>query len=72
MAFDSFFARYPYCYGYWKKYADLEKKAGNVKTAEEVNGSFGGGFPSSNSPLEQLYELANRNCHSLKESLILF
>ncbi|XP_048831551.1 pre-mRNA-processing factor 39-like isoform X1 [Brienomyrus brachyistius] len=36
MAFDSFFARYPYCYGYWKKYADLEKKAGNVKTAEEV------------------------------------
>ncbi|KAL4613122.1 pre-mRNA-processing factor 39 [Arapaima gigas] len=36
MAFDSFFARYPYCYGYWKKYADQERKAGNVKMAEEV------------------------------------
>nr|XP_032820847.1 pre-mRNA-processing factor 39 [Petromyzon marinus] len=35
-AFDEFFMRYPYCYGYWKKYADLEKRFGNVKQAEEV------------------------------------
>ncbi|XP_034017499.1 pre-mRNA-processing factor 39 [Thalassophryne amazonica] len=35
-AFDVFFYRYPYCYGYWKKYADIEKKHGNIQVAEEV------------------------------------
>uniref|UniRef100_A0A3P8ZYS7 Pre-mRNA-processing factor 39 n=1 Tax=Esox lucius TaxID=8010 RepID=A0A3P8ZYS7_ESOLU len=35
-AFDAFFLRYPYCYGYWKKYADIEKKHGNAQVAEEV------------------------------------
>ncbi|XP_022094617.1 pre-mRNA-processing factor 39-like isoform X2 [Acanthaster planci] len=36
-AFDAFLARYPYCYGYWKKYADLErKKAKNGQKAQEV------------------------------------
>uniref|UniRef100_A0A8C4NIM5 Pre-mRNA-processing factor 39 n=1 Tax=Eptatretus burgeri TaxID=7764 RepID=A0A8C4NIM5_EPTBU len=35
-AFDEFFMRYPYCYGYWKKYADFERKFGNVEHAEEV------------------------------------
>uniref|UniRef100_A0A8C6LN19 Pre-mRNA-processing factor 39 n=1 Tax=Nothobranchius furzeri TaxID=105023 RepID=A0A8C6LN19_NOTFU len=35
-SFDMFFLRYPYCYGYWKKYADLEKKHGNIQVAEEV------------------------------------
>ncbi|KAJ8341638.1 hypothetical protein SKAU_G00339290 [Synaphobranchus kaupii] len=34
-AFDSFFARYPYCYGYWKKYADMERRLGDIKLAEE-------------------------------------
>ncbi|KAM3603490.1 uncharacterized protein V6R79_023407 [Siganus canaliculatus] len=34
--FDVFFLRYPYCYGYWKKYADIEKKHGNIQVAEEV------------------------------------
>ncbi|XP_072887363.1 pre-mRNA-processing factor 39-like [Hemitrygon akajei] len=34
--FDSFFTRYPYCYGYWKKYADIEKRLGFTKEAEEV------------------------------------
>ena len=28
-AYDAFLFRYPYCYGYWKKYADLEKKKGS-------------------------------------------
>ena len=27
-AFDAFLFRYPYCYGYWKKYADFEKRKG--------------------------------------------
>lgn len=36
-SFDVFFLRYPYCYGYWKKYADIEKKHENVQVAEEVN-----------------------------------
>nr|XP_005992757.1 PREDICTED: pre-mRNA-processing factor 39 isoform X2 [Latimeria chalumnae] len=35
-AFDKFFSYYPYCYGYWKKYADLERRHGNIKCAEEV------------------------------------
>lgn len=28
-AYDAFLFRYPYCYGYWKKYADLEKRKGS-------------------------------------------
>ncbi|KAI3364436.1 hypothetical protein L3Q82_011233 [Scortum barcoo] len=35
-AFDVFLVRYPYCYGYWKKYADIEKKHNNIHVAEEV------------------------------------
>ncbi|KAE8586435.1 hypothetical protein XENTR_v10021670 [Xenopus tropicalis] len=35
-AFDAFLAHYPYCYGYWKKYADLEKKNNNILEADEV------------------------------------
>ncbi|XP_047430528.1 pre-mRNA-processing factor 39 [Mugil cephalus] len=35
-AFDVFLLRYPYCYGYWKKYADIEKKHENLQVAEEV------------------------------------
>ncbi|KAI7799722.1 pre-mRNA-processing factor 39 [Triplophysa rosa] len=35
-AFDEFFLHYPYCYGYWKKYADIEKKHGCIQMADEV------------------------------------
>ncbi|XP_061609529.1 pre-mRNA-processing factor 39 isoform X2 [Phyllopteryx taeniolatus] len=35
-SFDIFLLRYPYCYGYWKKYADIEKKHGYIHVAEEV------------------------------------
>lgn len=35
-AFNAFFKCYPYCYGYWKKYADLEKKNGNLNRCQEV------------------------------------
>ncbi|XP_039545982.1 pre-mRNA-processing factor 39-like [Pimephales promelas] len=35
-AFDSFFLHYPYCYGYWKKYADIERKHGYIQMADEV------------------------------------
>ncbi|XP_068181965.1 pre-mRNA-processing factor 39 isoform X2 [Antennarius striatus] len=35
-ALEAFLARYPLCYGYWKKFADLERREGlNIK-AEEV------------------------------------
>ena len=34
--FDSFLKLYPYCYGYWKKYADLVKKGGNSDDVIEV------------------------------------
>ncbi|XP_035278924.1 pre-mRNA-processing factor 39-like isoform X1 [Anguilla anguilla] len=35
-AFNAFFARYPYCYGYWKKYADMEKRLDSTQMADEV------------------------------------
>ncbi|CAJ1058712.1 pre-mRNA-processing factor 39 [Xyrichtys novacula] len=35
-ALEAFLARYPLCYGYWKKFADLERRAGNNQKAEEV------------------------------------
>ncbi|XP_042861360.1 pre-mRNA-processing factor 39-like isoform X3 [Penaeus japonicus] len=35
-AYDGFFGRYPYCYGYWKKYADLERRKGTKETAMKV------------------------------------
>ncbi|KAK2561143.1 Pre-mRNA-processing factor 39 [Acropora cervicornis] len=34
-AFEAFFKRYPYCYGYWKKFADMERKNGNIDKAQE-------------------------------------
>lgn len=35
-AFDAFLARYSYCYGYWKKYADFEKRNGTAEECEQV------------------------------------
>eukprot|EP00794_Sanderia_malayensis_P020193 gene20193-22169_t len=35
-AYEEFFKLYPFCYGYWKKYADLEKKNGNTDLAKLV------------------------------------
>jgi hypothetical protein len=36
-AYDKFLSRYPYCYGYWRKFADYEKKKGSLEKCEEVN-----------------------------------
>lgn len=30
-AYDAFLGHYPYCYGYWRKYADYEKRKGENK-----------------------------------------
>lgn len=35
-AYDAFLSHYPYCYGYWRKYADYEKRKGNKKKCEEL------------------------------------
>lgn len=35
-ALEAFLVRYPLCYGYWKKFADLERRAGYNTKAEEV------------------------------------
>ncbi|XP_056328556.1 pre-mRNA-processing factor 39 isoform X1 [Danio aesculapii] len=35
-ALNAFLLRYPLCYGYWKKFADLERRAGHNEKAEEV------------------------------------
>ena len=34
--FRNFLNRYPYCYGYWKKYADFEKRNGTPSTVIQV------------------------------------
>lgn len=36
-AYDSFLSRYCYCYGYWRKYADYEKKKGSMEKCDEVS-----------------------------------
>ncbi|PVD26290.1 hypothetical protein C0Q70_13961 [Pomacea canaliculata] len=36
IAYEAFFQRYPYCYGYWKKYSDMFKKHGDLIKAAEV------------------------------------
>ena len=35
--FDAFFLLYPYCYGYWKKYADLEHRLSGTQAAKQVS-----------------------------------
>jgi len=35
-AYNSFLHRYPFCYGYWKKFADFEKRNGSPETCEAV------------------------------------
>ncbi|KAM9376534.1 pre-mRNA-processing factor 39 [Pholidichthys leucotaenia] len=35
-ALQAFLVRYPLCYGYWKKFADLERRSGDNSKAEEV------------------------------------
>ncbi|KAF6202489.1 hypothetical protein GE061_002885 [Apolygus lucorum] len=35
-AYDSFLSMYPYCYGYWRKYADYEKRRGDKNKCNEV------------------------------------
>lgn len=35
-AYDAFLSHYPYCYGYWRKYADYEKRKGNKEKCEDV------------------------------------
>lgn len=36
-AYDKFLSRYCYCYGYWRKYSDYEKKKGSAEKCEEVS-----------------------------------
>ncbi|XP_014910261.1 pre-mRNA-processing factor 39 [Poecilia latipinna] len=35
-ALEAFLARYPLCYGYWKKFVDLERRGSDNNKAEEV------------------------------------
>lgn len=35
-AYDAFLSHYPYCYGYWRKFADYEKRKGSKKKCLEV------------------------------------
>lgn len=35
-AYDAFFCEYPLCYGYWKKYAEAERRHGSVEAAIAV------------------------------------
>ncbi|KAK3092313.1 hypothetical protein FSP39_001188, partial [Pinctada imbricata] len=35
-AYEEFFTHYPYCYGYWKKYADMERRHMGADRALEI------------------------------------
>ncbi|XP_065343520.1 pre-mRNA-processing factor 39 isoform X1 [Cloeon dipterum] len=35
-AYNAFLSLYPYCYGYWRKYADYEKKKGDAVLSDKV------------------------------------
>lgn len=35
-AFDGFLKRFPFCYGYWRKYAELEKRNRRYEKALNV------------------------------------
>jgi len=35
-AFTTFLRRYPYCYGYWKKFADFQKRNGNPAKVMDI------------------------------------
>ena len=34
--FNAFLKRYPYCYGYWKKFADFQKRNGTPERVMEI------------------------------------
>ena len=36
-AFDAFLNQFPYCYGYWKKYADYEQRQSGREMAKDVS-----------------------------------
>ncbi|KAK6052998.1 hypothetical protein COOONC_09496 [Cooperia oncophora] len=38
--YDRFLAKYPYCYGFWKKYADMERRHQNFSDALNASSSF--------------------------------
>lgn len=57
-AYDAFLSHYPYCYGYWRKYADYEKRKGNKKKCEEVS-----------DPFEVLYRMCVLINHKIKHHL---
>ena len=38
--FNAFFKFYPYCYGYWKKLADLERTHAGNDSAKQVSASL--------------------------------
>lgn len=35
-AYNSFFQRYPLCYGYWKKFSEVERKKNNINRARKI------------------------------------
>nr|XP_039271268.1 pre-mRNA-processing factor 39-like [Styela clava] len=35
-AYNGFFKRYPLCYGYWKKFSEMEKRHGNYVRAQRI------------------------------------
>ncbi len=36
-AYDEFLKRYPYCYGYWRKFAEMERRHKHVERCIEVS-----------------------------------
>ena len=70
--FDAFLGLYPYCYGYWKKYADLERKHSGNDTARQVGNApsinlFGSLVPS---PGDKATSTTHAHLHIHTHSLV--
>jgi hypothetical protein len=59
-AYDKFLSRYCYCYGYWRKYSDYEKKKGSAEKCEEVSPNT---IPTSNKKLGIYFNAIDRDSH---------
>jgi hypothetical protein len=59
-AYDKFLSRYCYCYGYWRKYSDYEKKKGSAEKCEEVSPNT---IQTSNKKLGIYFNANDRDSH---------
>ena len=71
--FRNFLNRYPYCYGYWKKYADFEKRNGTPSTVIQVFEEVRKSLLKFDKVMQQQFQLRVIICdNQFKKSLVTF